>query len=112
MKSPPLLDWLTGSGSAGGIVSAAASLGPGTAAFGPSFDGPDAGIFAETGLVRVGVVRAAAPASVAPLRKLRRPLLAAGLRFDMDASQQNRADFNNSASDRRQSLAAFGRRQE
>src|SRR5580698_190847 len=92
MKSPPLLDWLTGSGSAGGIVSAAAIFGPGTAALRPSFDGSetglsDAGMFAET-----GVVRAAAPANVAPLRKLRRPLSAEGLRFEMDSSRQNPAE--------------------
>jgi hypothetical protein len=60
------------------MVSAAASFGPGTAALAPSFDMPDAGMFAAAGLVR-----AAAPASVAPLRKLRRAVLGEGLRFDM-----------------------------
>jgi hypothetical protein len=88
MKSPPLLDWLTGSGSAGGMVSASAILGPGTAALAPSIDGIDAGILAATGLVP-----AATPASVAPLIKMHRPLSAEGLRFDIASSRENPADI-------------------
>jgi transmembrane protein TMEM174 (potassium channel) len=82
MKSPPLLLWLTRSAN-GGMVSAAASLGPGTAALARSTDRPDAGTLAAT-----GVVSAAAPASVAPLRKLRRPVLGEVLRFDMVPSPE------------------------
>src|ERR1700741_834653 len=69
MKSPPLELWLTGS-AGGGIASAAAGFGPGTAALARGSCGGDA-----TGLAAAGaVVSAAAPARVAPLRKFRRPL--------------------------------------
>jgi hypothetical protein len=66
MKSPPLEVWLTGS-AGGGIESAAASLEPGGGALGRSSGTPDIGVLAET-----GVLSAAAPAIVAPLRKFRR----------------------------------------
>ena len=66
MKSPPLVDWFTGS-LAGGMVSAATWRGPGSAAF--SFSAGTAGIaLAATG----AVTAAAAPTRPAPLRKLRR----------------------------------------
>src|SRR5450830_560736 len=67
----------------GGIVSAAASLGPGTVAFVLPLDGSDICVLAAT-----GVVRAAAPAIVAPLRKLRRPTSGELLRFDMVSSRE------------------------
>src|SRR6266700_511974 len=86
MKSPPLLVWLTGS-SDGGIVSAAASFGPGAGALARSDEAPEIDVLAAT-----GVVRAAAPAIVAPLRKLRRPRLGDRLRFDM-ASSRGFLDF-------------------
>ena len=66
MKSPPLVDWFTGS-LAGGMVSAATWRGPGSAAFNCSAG--TAGIaLAAIG----GVTAAAAPTRPAPLRKLRR----------------------------------------
>ncbi len=68
MKSPPLVDWFTGS-LAGGMVSAATCRGPGSAAF--SFSAGTAGIaLAATGGVTAAA--AAAPTRPAPLRKLRR----------------------------------------
>src|SRR5215467_16327723 len=81
MKSPPLVVWLTGSFD-GGIVSAAASLGPGAAAFLLPLGGSDACVLAAT-----GGARAAAPATVAPLRKLRRPASGALLRFGIGTSR-------------------------
>src|SRR5690242_10463783 len=67
MKSPPLVVCSTGS-LIGGIVSAAARRGPGGTALGRAA--------AANGAVvaRAGVARAAAPAIVAPFRKLRRPV--------------------------------------
>lgn len=44
-------------------------------------------------LAATGVVRAAAPTSVAPLRKLRRPTLGDWLRFDMASSRGFIPDF-------------------
>src|SRR5215469_9149160 len=82
MKSPPLVVWLTGSFD-GGIVSAAASLGPGAAAFLLPLGGSDACVLAAT-----GGARAAAPATVAPLRKLRRPASGALLRFGIGTSRE------------------------
>src|SRR5665811_2450353 len=86
MKSPPLVVCEMGSFD-GGIVSAAANLGPGTAAFVLPLDGSDICVLATT-----GVVRAAAPASVAPLRKLRRPASGELLRFDMVPSRAGVSD--------------------
>src|SRR5450759_3645146 len=71
----------------GGIVSAAANLGPGTAAFVLALAGSDICVLAET-----GVARAAAPASVAPLRKLRRPASGELMRFDMVPSREAVSD--------------------
>src|ERR1039458_6972757 len=82
MKSPPLVDWETGSFD-GGIVSAAASFGPGAATLARGCGTPEIGVLAAT-----GVARAAAPAIVAPLRKLRRPASGELLRFDMVSSRQ------------------------
>src|SRR5260370_20235641 len=67
MKSPPLLVCDTGSFD-GGMVSAAASFGPGTAALLRRCSMGEIGTLAAA-----GAASAAAPASVAPLRKLRRP---------------------------------------
>jgi hypothetical protein len=64
MKSPPLVVCVTGS-FIGGIASAAASRGPGGAALARGAEGAVA--------ARAGAVRAAAPAIVAPFKKLRRP---------------------------------------
>src|ERR1700693_3277787 len=86
MKSPPLVVCEMGSFD-GGIVSAAANLGPGTAAFVLFLDGSDICVLAAT-----GVVRAATPASVAPLRKLRRPASGELLRFDMVPSREAVSD--------------------
>src|SRR4051812_19798597 len=84
MKSPPLVVCVVGSWP-GAWVSAANCSGPGTAAL--SVEGLVAGI-----ALAAGAVTAAAPASVAPLRKLRRPMvgeLSCDLpwRFDMAASR-------------------------
>src|SRR6267154_5695865 len=102
MKSPPLEVWLTGSAGGGGIASAAASFGPGIAALGRCSGKPETVVLAAA-----GVLSAAAPAMVAPLRKLRRPasgapsypaLLCPGLscpallRFDMASSPGARSD--------------------
>src|ERR1700704_2335126 len=96
MKSPPLEFWLTGS-AGGGIASAAASFGPGIAALGRCSGKPETVVLAAA-----GVLSAAAPAMVAPLRKFRR--LASGapscfglscpalLRFDMASSPGARSD--------------------
>src|ERR1700742_151869 len=67
MKSPPLLDCVTGSLTFGGGIVSATRLGSGTArrAWAPAVTG--AAVAVATG------VSAAAPASDAPLRKLRRP---------------------------------------
>src|SRR5450759_413609 len=86
MKSPPLVVCEMGSFD-GGIVSAAANLGPVTSAFVLPLDGSDICVLAAT-----GVVRAAAPASVAPLRKLRRPASGELLRFDMVPSREAVSD--------------------
>ena len=86
MKSPPLVVCEMGSFD-GGIVSAAANLGPGTAAFVLPLDGSDICVLAAT-----GVASAAAPTSVAPLRKLRRPESGALLRFDMVPSREAASD--------------------
>src|SRR5450759_3685289 len=86
MKSPPLVVCEMGSFD-GGIVSAAANLGPGTAAFVLALAGSDICVLAETGVARV-----AAPASVAPLRKLRRPVSGELLRFDMVPSREAASD--------------------
>src|SRR3974377_366133 len=77
MKSPPLVDCDTGS-FGGGMVSTAASLGPGAAALTFARGASETGILAAT-----GVVSAAAPASVAPLRKARRAVSGEFLRFGM-----------------------------
>src|SRR5690348_8204166 len=77
MKSPPLEVWFTGS-AAGGTVSAATCRGPGMAAL--------RGGAAGTALAVVGATNAAAaPATLAPLRKLRRLESAEWRRFDMTA---------------------------
>src|SRR5215475_6215863 len=82
MKSPPLVVCVTGS-FMGGIVSAAASRGPGEAALAR-------GAAAEGALAaRAGAVRAAAPAIVAPFKKLRRPE-SGELRLAMIASRGTR----------------------
>src|SRR5450755_892163 len=86
MKPPPLVVCEMGSFD-GGVVSAAASLGPGTAAFVLSLDGSNICVLAAT-----GVARAAAPASVAPLRKLRRPASGELLCFDMVPSREAVSD--------------------
>src|SRR5579864_4204090 len=77
MKSPPLEVWFTGSAD-GGMVSAAASLGPGGAAFGRGSGEGEAAVLAW-----IGVLSAAAPAMVAPLRKLRREASGAASRSDL-----------------------------
>src|SRR5215470_3337989 len=91
MKSPPLLVCVTGS-LEGGMVSAAASFGPGAAALALR------GVLGEIGvLAATGVVSAAAPASVAPLRKLRRPESGALLRFGMISSRGSASGLHGSA---------------
>src|SRR5205809_6874936 len=65
MNSPPLEVWVTGS-LGGGVVSAANSFGPGTAAVSGARSAATWALAATVG------VTAAAPASAAPLRKLRR----------------------------------------
>src|SRR5215471_15696341 len=75
MKSPPLVVCVVGSFAAG-RVSTAASFGPGAAAFVGRAACPAGGTLAIA-----GVVTAATPASVAPLRKLRRALSGAVLIF-------------------------------
>src|SRR5262249_36051582 len=87
MKSPPLELWFTGS-AGGGIVSAAASFGPGGAALERCSGKPELAVLAAT-----GALSAAAPAMVAPLRKLRReasgaPLRPLLLRLDMVSSPE------------------------
>src|SRR3984893_15617064 len=76
MKSPPLEVWVAVSG-VGGMVSAAASCGPGGSAFDRSAGMPAIGVLAAAGRV----ASAAAPASVAPFRKLRRAGSVVELRF-------------------------------
>src|SRR3984893_12562468 len=78
MKSPPLEVWVAVSG-VGGMVSAAASCGPGGSAFDRSAGMPAIGVLAAAGRV----ASAAAPASVAPFRKLRRAGSVDELRFGM-----------------------------
>ena len=80
MKSPPLELWLTVSG-VGGMVSEAASCGPGGWAFDRSAGLP--AIEAVAGRV----ASAAAPASVAPFRKLRRTGSVDELRLGMISSR-------------------------
>src|SRR5262245_44824397 len=75
MKSPPLVDWLTGPFDGGIVSGAAACLLP--------LGGSVACVLAAT-----GGARAAAPASVAPLRKLRRPVSGALLRFGIGTSRE------------------------
>src|SRR5262249_21584870 len=79
MKSPPLLVWLTGSFT-GDMVSTAASWGPGGAAL---VGGLACGVAT---VAAAGVVSAAAPASVADFRKLRRPTSV--FDFDMASSRK------------------------
>src|SRR5450759_1115955 len=69
------------------MVSAAANFGPGTTAFVLAGVAPDICVLAAT-----GVARAAAPARVAPLRKLRRPTSGELLRFDMVPSREAVSD--------------------
>src|SRR5471030_2043561 len=82
MKSPPLVLCVTGSVD-GGMVSAAASRGPGAAALLLTLGGSTLCVLAAT-----GVARAAAPAIVAPLRKLRRPASGAWLRLVIVPSRE------------------------
>src|SRR5262245_11097435 len=76
MKSPPLVVWLTGSFD-GGWVSSAIWRAPGAAALGLPCGAAGTALAAAVG------VNAAAPAKVAPLRKLRRPIAGeSSRRFD------------------------------
>src|SRR6266478_2371916 len=77
MKSPPLVVWVCGSFS-GEEVSSAAWIGPGATALSCA-RGAAPWAAAATG----GVTAAAAPASVTPLRNLRRSGSGNGRRFDM-----------------------------
>src|SRR3974390_1039182 len=108
MKSPPLVDCDTGS-FGGGMVSTEASFGPGTAALTFARGASEIGILAAT-----GVVSAAAPASVAPLRKARRAVSGELLRFGMVTLQNLRwlPDCSASVHVLREFCALSGGRQE
>src|SRR5262249_46214681 len=87
MNSPPLDVCVTGS-CAGGMVSAAVSCGPGTAALRSG-----RGAAARVSAASAGV-NAAAPTRVAPLRKLRRPATGRSrFRFDIGSSLERRLRF-------------------
>src|SRR5262245_32025026 len=82
MKSPPLDVCVTGSLD-GGMVSTAASRGPGAAAL--RFARV---VAASSGLAFAGAASAAAPTTVAPFRKMRRLESNPRRRFDMVSSRE------------------------
>src|SRR5207247_4835966 len=90
MKSPPLVVCVAGS-LFGGCVSAAICSGPGSVALSLGCGG--AGI----AFAAVGAASAAAPATLAPLRKLRRATSGELLRRFMDSSERLHPSKNGAA---------------